>query len=144
MGRPSTGALGQYLPEMRQKILEMQKSFSKWDPVTIREKFENDPEYIGKPSPSRSRIPADLHQEDLTRKYERYSELPQPKAVEPERAHAIWEVDAQGVIKIPGLGAGSIINIKDQFSRLHVDSHACMWTATPVCTLPIPIVWIIN
>lgn len=131
MGRPPTGALGQYSPEMRQKISEMRKSFPKWGPVTIRTELEADPVYSGKQLPSRSRIAAYLHQEDFTRKYERHSELPQPKAVEPKRAHEIWEVDAQGVIKIPGLGAVSIINIKDLFSRLNVDSHACLHTSHP-------------
>lgn len=131
IGRPPTGALGQYSPEMRQKISEMRKARPKWGPVTIRTELEADPGYADQQLPSRSRIAAYLHQEDFTRKYERHSELPQPKATKPERAHEIWEVDAQGVIKIPGLGAVSIINIKDLFSRLNVDSHACLHTSHP-------------
>lgn len=131
MGRPPTGALGQYSPEIRQAISKMRKSSPGWGPVTIRTELEDDPVYSKKQLPSRSRIAAYLRQEGFTRKYERHSELPQPKTVEPERAHEIWEVDAQGVIKIPGLGAVSIINIKDLFSRLNVDSHPCLNTSHP-------------
>jgi len=72
-----------------------------------------------------------LKQEDLTRKYERHSELPQPQAAEPERAHEEWEVDAQGVIKVPDLGSVSIININDLFSRLKVDSFPCLHSSHP-------------
>jgi hypothetical protein len=72
-----------------------------------------------------------LKQEDLTRKYERHSELPQPQAVEPERAHEEWEVDAKGVIQVPDLGSVSIININDLFSRLKVDSFPCLNTSHP-------------
>jgi len=72
-----------------------------------------------------------LKQEGFTRKYERHSELPQPQAAEPERAHEEWEVDAQGVIKVPDLGSVSIININDLFSRLKVDSFPCLDTSHP-------------
>jgi transposase-like protein len=73
------------------------------------------------------------------RKYEREgrsglvscSELPQPQAVEPERAHEEWEVDAQGVIKVADLGSVSIININDLFNRLKVDSFPCLNTSHP-------------
>jgi hypothetical protein len=51
--------------------------------------------------------------------------------VEPDRAHEIWEVDAQGVLKVPGLGSVSIINIKDFFSRLKVASYPCLHTSHP-------------
>jgi transposase len=131
MGRPPTGALGQSSGELRQKISQMRKSYLKWGPVTIRTELEAGSGCTDQQLPSRSRIAAYLRQEGFSRRYERLSELPQPKAVKPERAHEIWEVDAQGVIQIAGLGAVSIINIKDLFSRLNVDSHACLHTSHP-------------
>jgi transposase len=131
MGRPPTGALGQYPSEIRQAVSEMREAHPGWGPLTIRTELEGDPNYSNENLPSRSRIAAYLKQEDFTRKYERHSELPQPKAVEPEQAHEIWEVDAQGVIKVPGLGSVSLINIKDLFSRLKVASYPCMNTSHP-------------
>jgi hypothetical protein len=128
MGRPPTGALGQFPLKVRG---EMRESHSGWGPLTIRTELENDLRFAGMKLPSRSRIAAFLKQEDFTRKYERHSELPQPQAAEPERAHEEWEVDAQGVIKAPDLGSVSIINISDLFSRLKVDSFPCLDTSHP-------------
>ena len=131
MGRPATGALGQFPPEMRDAVREMRERWPGWGPLTLRTELEDDRRFDGMRLPSRSRIAAFLKQEDLTRKYERHSELPQPQAVEPERAHEEWEVDAQGVIKVPDLGSVSIININDLFSRLKVDSLPCLDTSHP-------------
>jgi hypothetical protein len=116
---------------MRDAVREMRKKHSGWGPLTIRTELEDDLHFAGMRLPSRSRIAAFLKQEDLTRKYERHSELPQPQAAEPERAHEEWEVDAQGVIKVPDLGSVSIININDLFSRLKVDSFPCLNTSHP-------------
>jgi transposase-like protein len=131
MGRPAAGALGQFPLEMRGAVREMREHHSGWGPLTIRTELENDQRFVGIRLPSRSRIAAFLKQEDLTRKYERHSELPQPQAVEPERAHEEWEVDAKGIIKVSDLGSVSIININDLFSRLKVDSFPCLNTSHP-------------
>ena len=131
MGRPPTGALGHFPLEMRDAVREMRERCPGWGPLTLRTELEDDRRFAGMRLPSRSRIAAFLKQEDLTRKYERHSELPQPQAVEPERAHEEWEVDAQGVIKVPDLGSVSIININDLFSRLKVDSSPCLDTSHP-------------
>jgi len=131
MGRPPTGALGQFPLEVRDAVREMRERCPGWGPLTIRTELEDDRRFAGMRLPSRSRLAAFLKQEDLTRKYERHSELPQPQAVEPERAHEEWEVDAQGVIQVPDLGSVSIININDLFSRLKVDSLPCLDTSHP-------------
>jgi hypothetical protein len=131
MGRPSTGALGQFPPEMRDAVREMREHHPGWGPLTMLTELEDDRRFTGMRLPSRSRIAAFLNQEGSTRKYERHSELPQPQAAEPERAHEEWEVDAQGVIQVPDLGSVSIININDLFSRLKVDSFPCLDTSHP-------------
>ena len=131
MGRPSTGALGQFPLEIRDTIREMRKEHSGWGPLTIRIELEDDPRFAGLRLPSRPRIAVFLKQEGLTRKYERHSELPQTQAVDPQRAHEEWEMDAQGVVKVSGLGSVSIINISDLFSRVKVDSFPCLDTSHP-------------
>ena len=131
MGRPPTGALGQFSLEMQDAVREMRECRPGWGPLTIRTELKDDQRFVGMKLPSRSRIAAFLKQEGFTRKYERHSELPQPQAVEPERAHEEWEVDAKGVIKVPDLGSVSIININDLFSRLKVDSFPCLNTSHP-------------
>jgi transposase len=131
MGRPSTGALGQFPLEIRDTIRGMREEHPGWGPLTIRIELEDDRRFVGLRLPSRPRIAAFLKQEGLTRKYERHSQLPQPQAVDPQRAHEEWEMDAQGVVKVSGLGSVSIINIVDLFSRVKVDSFPCLDTSHP-------------
>ena len=129
MGRPSSGALGHFPLEMREAVRQRRERHPGWGPLTIRTELEDDQRSVDTRLPSRSRLAAFLKQEGFTRKYERHSELAQPQAVEPERAHEEWEVDAKGVMEVPDLGSVSIININDLFSRLKVDSFPCLNTS---------------
>jgi transposase len=131
MGRPPTGALGQFPLEIRDTIRDMRQEHSGWGPLTIRTELEDAQRFVGLRLPSRPRIAAFLKQEGLTRKYERHSELPQAQAVDPQRAHEEWEMDAQGVVQVSGLGSVSVINISDLFSRVKVDSFPCLDTSHP-------------
>lgn len=125
-GRPPSGALGQFMPDVRQAISEMRTTHPGWGPVTIRTELQEQSSSSIERLPSRARIAAFLRQEGLTRPYQRHSRLPQPKAIAPQLAHEIWQVDAQGVLKIPDLGSVAIINIKDVVSRLLVGSYPCV------------------
>jgi len=131
MGRPRTGALGQSPLGLRDTIRDMRKAHPGWGPITIRTELEGMLHFTGLELPSRPRIAAFLRQEGLTRKYERHVELPQPRAVDPQRAHEEWEMDAQGAIKVSELGRVSIINIVDLFSRVKVGSLPCLNPAHP-------------
>jgi hypothetical protein len=131
LGRPPTGALGQFAVELRDTVRDLRNSHPGWGPITIRTELEGMPHFAGLKLPSRPRIAVFLHQHGLTRKYERHSQLPQPRAVAAQRAHEEWEVDAQGVIQVSELGAVSIINISDLFSRVKLESLPCLRTSHP-------------
>jgi hypothetical protein len=131
LGRPASGALGQYPAQIRDTIRQMREGNSGWGPTTIRTELETDPRFAGKKLPSRSRIAAFLKQEDYTRDYERHSDLPQPAVRSAQHPHEEWELDAQGVIQVSGLGAVTLINISDLVSRLKVDSLPCLHTSHP-------------
>jgi len=131
MGRPPTGALGQFPQQISQVVQQMRQQHPGWGPLTIRTELENDPNLVGLKLPQRSRLAAFLKQTGLTRKYERHNELPQPQATGPQHAHQEWEMDAQGVIKVPQLGSVSVINISDLFSRLKIESYPCLDTSHP-------------
>jgi hypothetical protein len=131
MGRPHTGALGQSPLELRDTIRDMRQAHPGWGPITIRTELEDMSYYAGLKLPSRPRIAAFLKQEGLTRKYERHTELLQPRTVDPQRAHEEWEMDTQGVVRVPELGPVSIINITDLFSRVKVESSPCLETSQP-------------
>jgi transposase len=131
MGRPPIGALGQYSSEMRQEISAMREAHPGWGPITILTELEKDPVFSEMKMPSRSSVASYLKQENYTRKYEKHSELPQPKEKKAKQAHEIWEVDAQGKLALPELGTVSIINIKDLLSRLYVMSYPSIGTSHP-------------
>ncbi len=131
MGRPSTGALGRYSPQLRQEISDMREAHPGWGPITILTELEKASAFSDEKMPSRSRIAAYLQQENHTRKYEKHSDLPQPKKQKAKQAHEIWEVDAQGKVVDPELGTISMINIKDLFSRLYVMNYPSMGTSHP-------------
>jgi hypothetical protein len=126
MGRPKRGALGQYSNQMVQTIQRMRKTHPGWGPITIRLELQNEPNLVGKRLPSRSRIAAYLHEQGLTKHYERHQKMPAPPPLTVERPNQEWEVDAQGVIQIQGLGGVSILNIVDVFSHLLPGSLACV------------------
>jgi transposase len=128
MGRPATGALGQYPEEVSKEILRLREAHSGWGPLTLLVELKKETRFVGKPLPSRSRIAAYLKQEKKVRQYERHRELPEPKPQMIERPHQEWEVDAQGKISVDGVGSASIINIGDVFSHLKIDSLPCLRT----------------
>ena len=131
MGRPASGALGSYPLELRDRIRQMRRENPGWGASTILAELEKDPYFAGLRLPSRSRIAAFLKQEELTRRYERHSELPQPQSQAVQEPHEEWEVDAKGVMQVPSLGSVSLINIGDLVSRLKIDSLPCLSTSHP-------------
>ncbi|MBU0494412.1 MAG: helix-turn-helix domain-containing protein [Chloroflexi bacterium] len=131
LGRPPTGALGQFPPEIRDTIRAMRAKHPGWGPLTIRTELAGRPYRAGQRSPSRSRIAAYLQQEHLTRQYERHSELPQASAEDPQQAHEEWEMDAQGVVQVAGLGSVAVINITDLVSRVKVASWPVLHVSRP-------------
>lgn len=131
MGRPASGALSKYPAQIRDTIRQMREDNPGWGAITILTELEIGQRFAGQKLPSRPRIAAFLKQEGFTRAYERHSDLPQPAASSVQEPHEEWEVDAQGVIQVPGLGAVTLINIADLFSRLKVDSLSCLHTSHP-------------
>jgi transposase-like protein len=128
-GRPATGALSQASPEMRQALREWRVAHPGWGPETLRVECQTDPRFQGAAIPSRSRLAAFLKAEHLVRPYERHTDLQPPPALAPQAAHAEWEMDAQGVRQISGVGKVSIINIGDPYSHVRTGSQACVGKA---------------
>jgi len=131
MGRPAVGALAQTSVEMKDAILELREKHPGWGAQTLRLEIAKDKRFAGQSIPSRSRIAAYLKEHKKVRKYERHQDMPEPKAQAVERPHQEWEMDAQGVATVVGLGKVSFINLLDVFSHASIDSHACPNTRHP-------------
>jgi len=87
--------------------------------------------FTGISIPSRSRIAAYLKEHQKIRKYERHQALPEPKSQSIQRPHQEWEMDAQGVAMVAGLGKVSFINLLDVYSHASIDSHGCLNASHP-------------
>ena len=125
MGRPATGALATVPAEMKDAILDLREKHPGWGAQTLRLEIGKDERFAGLSIPSRSRIAAYLKEHNKVRKYERHQDLPEPKPRPVQHPHQEWEMDAQGVTTVAGLGKVSCINLLDVFSHTSIDSHAC-------------------
>ena len=124
-GRPASGALGTASAEMRETIRTMRQGHPGWGVKTILIELGKDDRYANQRLPGRSRIAAFLKQEGFTRPYEHHSELTQPPPTTATAVHEEWELDAQGVVQMDGLGPVCLINISDLVSRLKVGGQIC-------------------
>jgi len=131
MGRPATGALATASAEMKDAILELRDKHPGWGAQTLRLEIAKDKRFAGLRIPSRARIAAYLKEQKKVRQYERHQNLPEPKAKPVQRPHQEWEMDAQGVTTVAGLGKVSFINVLDVYSHASIDSHACPNTSRP-------------
>lgn len=131
MGRPRTGALGQTAPEIRDAVRELRLAHPGWGPQTLRIELGRDCRFGGLRLPSRARLAAFLKVEQLTRRHERHSALVQPEPQPATAPHDIWEMDAQGVRQLDGVGRVSVINIGDPYSHVRTESWACLHKVKP-------------
>lgn len=125
MGRPAGGALASAPAEMKDTLLELREQHPGWGPQTLRLEIAKDVRFAGLKIPSRARIAAYLKERGKVRKYERHEDLPEPHEQPIQRPHQEWEMDAQGVTMVAGLGKVSFINLLDVYSHTSIDSHAC-------------------
>lgn len=125
MGRPRSGPLGHFAEELRDTIKEMRDKHAGWGAGTLRVELTRDSRFANLPIPSCSRIAAYLKSENMTRPYERHTELSNPAPQKVSACHEEWELDAQGVCKVAGVGLVNLINSVDPFSRVRT-SWACL------------------
>lgn len=122
MGRPATGILSTMQSDLQTKIRGLREAHPGWGPDSILATLRADPIWSTIRLPSRSRVAAFLKQAGLTRKYQRHVELPQPPEHPTQAPHDEWQMDAQGVMNVDGVGKVSVINIIDVTSRLKIES----------------------
>lgn len=125
LGRPATGALSSFGSSIQTEIETLRRTHPGWGPETLRLELRKDPQFATTTLPSRSRIAAFLKDRDFVRPYARHTELAQPPATAPTVPHEEWELDAQGVQTVTGIGAVAVINLADGYSRLRVESWGC-------------------
>ena len=126
LGRPASGALSSFDPLIAPTVKARREAQPGWGPITLRVELGKDQHLTKLRLPSRSRIAAFLREEGLTRPYAYHTELEQPAPQSVTDPHEEWEMDAQGVQMVAGVGAVSVINIADRYSRLRIASWGCV------------------
>jgi transposase InsO family protein len=131
VGRPPLGPLGTSPPMLVETIRRLRQTHPGWGPLTILATLQNDPLWAETELPSRARLAAFLKAEGFTRRYHRRSRLPAPQRREVIEPHDDWQLDAQGVTVVAGVGKVMLINAVDLISRLKVESYPSMNTTNP-------------
>ena len=125
-GGPPRGPLSTMPPEIRQALRQIRSAFPGRRPETLRWDLADALRLAKANVPSRSRVAAFLKAEGFTRRCGRRSELQQPAMPPPNTPHQAWEMDAQGVRQVLGVGRVTVINIGDPYSHVRVGSLACL------------------
>lgn len=130
LGRPRSGPLGQFSEELRDTVRDWRRDHPGWGAGTLRVELAGDEQFAGLPIPGRSRVAAFLKAENLTRPYQRHTQLSQPKKPAVLTCHEEWEMDAQGVCQVRGVGRVSLVNIGDPYSHVRA-SWPCIGRCKP-------------
>jgi putative transposase len=131
MGRPATGPLSTFPKELKETILHLRKLHPGWGPATLLATLKMDSYWRDQPLPSRARIGMLLKQVGLTRRYQPHSDLLQPPRASVSTPHQEWQMDAQGIMRVEGVGKVSLINIVDVMSRVKAESYPSLETTNP-------------
>jgi transposase InsO family protein/transposase-like protein len=131
MGRPATGPVSTFPHELQEAILQLRKLHPGWGPDTLLVALKMDDCWREQPLPSRARIGTLLKQAGLTRRYLPHNDLLQPARVSLNTPHQEWQMDAQGIMRVEGVGKVSLITIVDVVSRLKAESYPSLETTNP-------------
>jgi transposase-like protein len=126
LGRPATGALSSYPPQLRNTLHTWRDAHPGWGPKTLRAELAADPRFTGQRLPAVSSIASFLKELEVTRPYERHSDLPQPVRRETQAPHERWEMDSRGQSYVPNIGMVALINLSDTYSSTKIRSYPCV------------------
>jgi hypothetical protein len=123
MGRPRTGALSSFAQPVRETVREYRTQHPGWGPLTLVTELQGDACMQGRKLPSRSAVARYLHERELTRPYERHSQLPDTDTQAATAPHEVWEMDARGHEYVPDVGVMALVNINDRHSHARILSY---------------------
>src|SRR2546423_12893888 len=131
MGRPARGPVSTFPNELKASILHLRKLHPGWGPDTLLTALKMDPGFADHLLPSRAQLARLLKHAGLTRRYQPHHDLIQPAQTSLTDPHQEWQMDAQGVMRVEGVGKVSLISIVDVMSRLKAESYPSLDTTNP-------------
>jgi len=126
MGRPPNGALSSYPAEIVNTLRRWRRDNPGWGASTLRAELERHEVFAGQKWPSRATIGRFLVEDGLIAAKLPSVSLPMTDKVKPSQSHDVWEMDARGYEKIPGVGVVTLINLNDRFSHARLFSYPCL------------------
>jgi transposase len=123
MGRPKRGALSSFPTRVGERLRDWRHSNPGWGPKTLAAELACDPDFADQRLPSLASIGRFLKEEELTKRYERHSHLPESTGQKASAPHETWEMDARGYGKVPDVGIISLINLNDRCTHLRLLSY---------------------
>jgi len=131
MGRPATGPVSTFPTAVKEAILHLRTLHPGWGPATLLVALKTNASWGDQPLPSRAQIARLLKQAGLTRRYQPHHDLLQPPRTSPNTPHQEWQMDAQGIMRVEGVGKVSLISIVDVTSRLKTECYPSLDTTNP-------------
>src|SRR5512135_191863 len=131
MGRPATGPVSTFPLQLKEAILHLRQLHPGWGPVTLLVALKTDASWADQPLPSRAQLARLLKQAGLTRRYQPHNDLVQPPRAVLTTPHEEWQMDAQGITRVEGVGKVSLITIVDVVSRLKAESYPSLESTNP-------------
>src|SRR5260221_8721386 len=131
MGRPVTGPVSTFPHELKAAILHLRQLHPGWGPTTLLTALKTDAYWQDQPLPSREQLARLLKHAGLTRRDPPHHDLTQPPRVPLSTPHQEWQMDAQGIMRVEGVGKVSLITIVDVVSRLKAESYPSLETTNP-------------
>src|SRR6266498_2191043 len=128
MGRPAKGPLAGFDPRVHYVALRLKRQHLKWGAAYIVKKMSERPSLQGLALPEATTV---------WRYWRSYGArlFPARRAVEPRRppagvAHGVWQLDFKESVPIPGMGATTFAQARDEFGRATV-MHRVHSAASP-------------
>ncbi len=126
-----TITLSTFPNEVKEAILHLRRLHPGWGPATLRIALRTNERWRNQLLPSQARIATLLKHTGLTCRYQPYHDLIQLPQVPLTSSHQEWQMDAQGIMRVEGVGQVSLISVIDVVSRLKVESYPGMETKNP-------------
>jgi hypothetical protein len=123
LGRPATGILSTFDPQVRFACLRIKLEHPKWGPDVVLAELGKRPWATQVKLPNASRIGAYFSQfGDRLVKVRAHKQLPQENPLDPALrcAHGCWQMDVDERVELPGYGLVNILNLVDYATGIKI------------------------
>jgi hypothetical protein len=127
LGRPANGSASSFSPLVKTLILQYRKDHPNWGAKSILNELTTHQDFLGGVLPSCSTITRCLKVSKLNKPYLPNRALTCDKVEKITQPHQLWQMDDQGSESYPSVGHVGMINIKDVFGKVYIQSFPVLF-----------------